>query len=53
MRFEDFELIYSYSRKQAIEDGVLIDVIGQARETGCAGSAMILPICMPRQISGM
>jgi len=32
--FEDFELIYSYSRKQAIADGVLIDVSEQARETG-------------------
>lgn len=29
MSFENFELIYSYSRKQAIEDGVLIDVTDQ------------------------
>ncbi|MFH1914417.1 MAG: hypothetical protein ABIK45_09120 [Pseudomonadota bacterium] len=34
MSFEDFEMIYSYSRKQAIEDGVLLDVTDQAWETG-------------------
>ncbi len=34
MSFEDFELIYSYSRKQALEDGLLVDVTAQARETG-------------------
>lgn len=34
MSFDDFELIYSYSRKQAIDDGVLVDVTAQARETG-------------------
>ena len=32
--FEDFTLIHSYSRQQAIEDGVLVDVTEQARETG-------------------
>ena len=31
---DDFELVYSYSRAQAIADGVLIDVTAQARETG-------------------
>lgn len=31
---EDFELIHSYSRKQAIEDGVLVDVSETAREAG-------------------
>ena len=30
----DFDLIFSYSRKQAIEDGVLIDVTGMAKEAG-------------------
>ncbi len=30
----DFDLIHSYSRKQAIEDGVLIDVSETAREAG-------------------
>ena len=29
-----FELIYSYSRKQAIEDGVLVDVSEMAKEAG-------------------
>lgn len=28
------EVIYSYSRKQAIEDGVLVDVTDMAREAG-------------------
>jgi hypothetical protein len=32
--FEDFTLIHSYSRKQAIDDGVLADVSAQAQETG-------------------
>ena len=32
MSFEALEIIYSYSRKQAIEDGVLIDVTDQVRE---------------------
>jgi hypothetical protein len=31
---DDFELIHSYSRKQATEDGVLIDVTPAAREAG-------------------
>lgn len=30
----DFELIYSYTREQAISDGVLIDVSTQARGAG-------------------
>jgi hypothetical protein len=34
--FEDFELIHSYSRTQAIADGVLIDVTETAREAGIA-----------------
>ena len=32
--FEDNDLVYSYSRKQAIEDGVLIDVTETAKEAG-------------------
>lgn len=32
--FEDAEIIYSYSRAQAIEDGVLIDVSEVAKEAG-------------------
>jgi hypothetical protein len=30
----DWDVVYSYTRKQAIEDGVLIDVTKQAKETG-------------------
>jgi hypothetical protein len=32
--FEEFELIHSYSRAQAIEDGTLIDVSDTAHEAG-------------------
>ncbi len=32
--FEEFELIHRYTRAQAIEDGVLIDVSTVAREAG-------------------
>jgi hypothetical protein len=32
--FDSDDLIYSYSRKQAIEDGVLVDVTATAREAG-------------------
>src|SRR5262245_20411030 len=32
--FEQSDLIHSYSRAQAIEDGVLIDVSATAKETG-------------------
>ena len=32
--FEDFELIHSYSRAQAIADGTLVDVTVTAREAG-------------------
>ena len=31
---DDFTLVYSYSRAQAIADGVLVDVTAQAKETG-------------------
>ena len=31
--FDDFELIYSYSRAQAIEDGVLIDITDVAKRS--------------------
>ena len=31
---DQFELIYSYTRKQAIEDGVLVDVSSTAQEAG-------------------
>lgn len=32
--FEDFPVISQYTRRQAIEDGVLVDVSAQACETG-------------------
>jgi hypothetical protein len=32
--FEDAEVIYSYTREQALEDGVLIDVSETAKEAG-------------------
>jgi hypothetical protein len=41
MNDDGFELIYSYSRKQAIEDGVLIDVSEQARASG-----FTVPVCV-------
>ncbi|WP_320172891.1 DUF6573 family protein [Maridesulfovibrio sp.] len=34
MSEDEFEVVYSYTRKQAIEDGVLVDVTEQAQETG-------------------
>ena len=32
--FDDFEIIYRYTRRQAIEDGVLVDVTYTAKEAG-------------------
>ena len=32
--FEEFDMIFSYTRAQAIEDGVLVDVSEMAREAG-------------------
>jgi hypothetical protein len=32
--FDDAEVVFSYSRRQAIEDGVLIDVTATAKEAG-------------------
>jgi hypothetical protein len=32
--FDDADVIYQYSRKQAIEDGVLVDISEMAREAG-------------------
>ncbi len=34
MDMSDYELVYSYTRKQAIADGVLIDVTKEALESG-------------------
>jgi hypothetical protein len=30
----DWDVVYSYTRKQAIKDGILVDVTAQAKETG-------------------
>lgn len=38
---DNFEVIYSYSRKQAIEDGCLADVTEWAKETGFKA-----PVCL-------
>lgn len=32
--FADADLVYSYTRAQALEDGLLVDLTEQARETG-------------------
>jgi len=45
--FEDTDIIFSYSREQAIEDGLLIDVSGIAKEAGFKWSVQLL------QLSGM
>ncbi len=34
MSFEGFELIYSYSRRQALEDSILFDISQEAKESG-------------------
>ncbi len=34
MKNEKFNVIYSYTRTQALQDGVLVDVTEQAKETG-------------------
>ena len=39
------ELIYSYTRKQAIEDGVLVDVTKLAREAG-----WVMPVALTRAV---
>jgi len=32
--FDDFDVVYSYTRKDTIEDGVLVDVSSTAKEAG-------------------
>ncbi|MBF0480255.1 MAG: hypothetical protein HQK81_08320 [Desulfovibrionaceae bacterium] len=34
MSFDNFKLIFSYSRKQALDDGVLVDITQEAKESG-------------------
>jgi hypothetical protein len=41
----DFELISTYTRAQAIDDGVLVDVTAQAKETGIS-----LPTALTREV---
>ncbi|MGC2744848.1 MAG: DUF6573 family protein [Candidatus Angelobacter sp.] len=36
------QIVSRYTRRQAIEDGVLVDISQQAKETGCC--CRILPI---------
>lgn len=43
--FRDAEVIYSYTRKQAIEDGVLVDVSEVAKEAG-----IIFPTVVTRAV---
>lgn len=43
--FDDAEIIHSYSRAQAIEDGVLVDVTEVATEAGFK-----IPVAMTREV---
>ena len=43
--FEGAPIIYSYSRKQAIEDGVLVDLTEWAKETGFG-----IPVACPASV---
>jgi len=45
--FEDAKIISSYSRKQAIEDGVLIDLSQWAKETG-----FVMPVACTSAVWG-
>ena len=42
--FEDAPVIYSYTRKQAIEDGVLVDLTEWSKETGFTIPVACTPI---------
>lgn len=43
--FEDVPVVFSYSRKQAIEDGVLVDLSAWARETG-----FVIPVACTSEV---
>lgn len=51
--FADDDLIYSYSRAQALADGVLVDITERARQCGikyptaCTASVWALIECLP------
>jgi len=51
MNFEKDDVIFSYSREQAIEDGVLVDVTETAKEAGfkipVAITAGVHELCQP------
>ncbi|ULQ60404.1 hypothetical protein K7I13_03595 [Brucepastera parasyntrophica] len=42
---DNWETVYSYSRKQAIEDGVLIDITEAAKESG-----FVLPVAVTASV---
>ena len=44
--FEDAELIYRYTRKQAIEDGVLVDLMQQEMESVVKEAGFKWPVAM-------
>ncbi|MDC7246843.1 MAG: hypothetical protein PQJ35_00725 [Sphaerochaetaceae bacterium] len=53
----DWDVVYSYTRKQALEDGVLIDVTAQAKETGfkiptAVTSSLWYSYIIPKDIPG-
>lgn len=54
----EFEIIYAYSRKQALEDGVLIDVTQEAQEVGFKIPVAVTSrlyheyICPPKGLEG-
>ena len=47
--FEEFDLVYSYSRAQAIEDGELVDV-GAFNPTILAEAGIKVPLALTRQV---
>jgi len=49
--FEEFDLIYSYSRAQAIEDGELVDV-GAFNPTILAEAGIKVPLALTQQVWG-
>jgi hypothetical protein len=58
MTTDDMFLIHSYSRREAIEDGVLIDVTGTAKEAGfrypvaLTSAAWATCVAIPSGVSG-
>lgn len=54
----DFEIIYSYTRKQAVEDGVLVDItkyaiqVGFKIHTAITGNLYFSYVCPPAGLEG-